>query len=195
MPMTSMHEHDAADVIRPAVAGTPFSLRLPAFSCVRMIAAALLLSCSAVAQAALIEIPDYQQVERGSSGNDRNSLLSWQDNTHRAYLNGYGIFPVTYGAERSNHLALDVMHALGTGKIGRTLRVADTYGSSSDLYAAIDSPYGSLNSSKPSGDSDPELWTIVLVAAGLIGYQIRRKSRIGAIRVRPLQTDWPRLAG
>ncbi|HWA11719.1 MAG TPA: hypothetical protein VHA15_01365 [Burkholderiales bacterium] len=55
------------------------------------------------------------------------------------------------------------------------------------LYATIDAPFGAIGSTRALGpDSETEFWTVLLVGAGLIAYQIRRKSRAGFLRVRPL---------
>ncbi len=154
-----------------------------------MFAAGLLLSCAGMANAALIEIPGVQG-DRGYANDGRQQLLSWQENArHNARLNAYGVLQATAnGLGRSARPGIIDMarvhdfsaHVVPTGN--------GNPAPDSDLYAAIDAPYGVIESAKlAASDPDPELWTILVMAAVLIGYQIRRKSRIGAIRVRPLQ--------
>lgn len=56
-----------------------------------------------------------------------------------------------------------------------------------DLYAALDAPYASdiMTTEIQEDRPDSDLWTVLLVIFGLVAYQLRRKSRAGAIRVRP----------
>ena len=176
--MSHMQEHTAPGKGR---FGTPLSLmkiRLP-----RLIATGLLLGCVSMANAALIEISRTPS-DRGYANDLGRQLLFWQDHPHHNRLNAYGVLPAAastlgrpaFGAAHMRDTRAHVLHAANGSPMPN-----------SDLYAAIDAPYGAIDSSMPSSDTDPELWTILLVATGLIGYQIRRKSRVGAIRVRPLR--------
>jgi hypothetical protein len=55
------------------------------------------------------------------------------------------------------------------------------------LYAALDAPVGAMGATPaPGPEAETELWTVLLVGAGLVAYQVRRKSRAGSRRVRPL---------
>ena len=187
--MSRMQEYSKRWAPRIDAIGSCGKIRPHSSAGKRLLAAGLLLSCANMANAALIEIPRVQG-DRGYANDGRRQLLSWQENArYHARLNAYGVLQATAnGLGRSAHPGIMDMarardfsaHVVPTGN-GNSAPV-------SDLFAAIDAPYGAIEVAKPSAsDSDPELWTILLVAAVLIGYQIRRKSRIGAIRVRPLQ--------
>jgi hypothetical protein len=110
-------------------------------------------------------------------------LLFSQDHTHRNRLNAYGILPATASALGRPTFGATYPHNTGA----HVLRAVDGSSLPTDPYAAIDTPYGAIDSSGASGDTDPELWAVLLVATGLIGYQIRRNSRISAVRIRPLR--------
>ncbi len=148
-----------------------------------LFAAGLLLVCTSIASAALIEISLAPSDRKQATGRER-PLPFRQDQSRHHRLNGYGFLPAvtdalgrqTYGTTYRRNVGVHVLHTVDGSPMPN-----------SDLYAAIDAPYGVIDSSVPSGDTDPELWTILLVATGLIGYQIRRKSRISAVRIRPLQ--------
>lgn len=155
----------------------------------RLVAAGLLLSCMSMANAALIEMPGVQS-DRGYANDGRRQLLSWQENAlYQARLNAYGVLQATANGlvGRSARPAMDLARVRGFSPHVEPAETGNAF-LASDLYAAVDDPYGaSVTTERLASDSDPELWTILIVAAGLIGYQIRRKSKFGAIRVRPLQ--------
>jgi hypothetical protein len=178
------HEPGTADA---GATGFFERMRLPIHAGRRLLAAVLLIACGGVTHAALIEIPGYQP-DWGLVGDGRRHLPSWEGKAQRSRLDTYGILPANAaGLVRLGYPEIGMTHPRDIR--GRTAESAN--GSpipDSDPYAAIDAPYGTIGAPMPStGDADPELWTVLLVAAGLIAYQVRRKSRVGAIRVRPLQ--------
>jgi hypothetical protein len=144
--------------------------RAAAAACGLAVAGALLLSPAA--WAALIEVPIPDPGPHAAS-------RSWQDHTRQL-----------------RRVAADFRHgplgeaAIGVARVGNFgPRSAYLSSGESDagLYAAIDAPFGAMESASALGpDSETEFWTLLLVGAGLVAYQIRRKSRVGFIRVRPL---------
>jgi hypothetical protein len=59
------------------------------------------------------------------------------------------------------------------------------YEANADVHSMVDTPYAVESPPAATEQSAPDLWTILIVIAGLIAYQLRRKSRAGAIRIRP----------
>jgi hypothetical protein len=59
------------------------------------------------------------------------------------------------------------------------------YEANADVHSMVDTPYPVVSPPAATEPSAPDLWTILIVIAGLIAYQLRRKSRDGAIRIRP----------
>jgi hypothetical protein len=139
-------------------------------------AASLLLVATQGGHAALIEIPATGAGQQALSG-------SWQERA--------GLLPLALSANAVAGLRPGHAHA---GAISLARAGGDRLGFKhplpevdSGLYAAIDAPFGAMGSASSLGpDSETEFWTVLLVGAGLIAYQIRRKSRAGFIRVRPL---------
>lgn len=155
----------------------------------QLILAISLVFCGGLAKAALIEIaPVYSGNNNASIGND--SLKFLYDDRKTSPLVGFsgqGIRPVAGSGH--DKFSRNGSSAMQVGETGMLLHASDNSGAKDpDIYADIDTPYGATldSTSSPSNDSDPELWSVLLVAAGLIGYQLKRKSRVGAIRVRPL---------
>lgn len=143
----------------------------------------LLFCCASMADAALIEISRVSP-DRNQAGNRMQQLLFSKDQTHRNLLNTYGILPATASALGRPTFGATYPHN-NTG--AHVLRAVDGNPLPTDPYAAIDTPYAAIDFSGTSRDTDPELWAVLLVAIGLIGYQIRRNSRISAVRIRPLR--------
>jgi hypothetical protein len=149
----------------------------------RLGAAALLLAAG-TSGAALIEIPAAQLDRDLADG--RHTAMSWQESTRHARLAAGAMTPLS-GHFSQYHAG----HATGLAKVGNadakpragTAAPAVQPG----LYAALDAPFGALDTTAPlAAESESEIWTLLLVGAGLIAYQLRRKSRMGSIRFRPL---------
>lgn len=152
-----------------------------------LLAAAFLFAVAGGAKAALIEMPPLGPGTAYAKQGAAQYPFSWQSIGHYTAPDMFG------GGAKANRLAgraypangVTRLHDVGT----HVLRTANGgMLADSDPFAAIDTPYGLIDGAAPLAvESDPELWTILLIAAGLIGYQLRRKSRIGAIRVRPIK--------
>jgi hypothetical protein len=149
----------------------------------QLAAGLLLLSCGSMANAALIEIPRISP-DRNQAGNRMQQLVFLQDHAFRNRLNAHGIIPATASALDRPTFGATYMHNTGAHSLRAMGGIPVP---NPDPFAAIDTPHGAIDSSAASEDTDPELWAVLLVATGLIGYQIRRKSRIGAVMIRPLR--------
>ncbi|HEY5929803.1 MAG TPA: hypothetical protein VIU02_05790 [Burkholderiales bacterium] len=183
MNAPSEHDRNPAAAIR--------SRKLPAVrqrsstAAAQWFAGVLLLCAGGAVHAVVIEIPGVQSVPGYASGSSTPAFLVRQD-AFRKGRAGYPDFvPAgTYGIG----VGANPMKTLHAGNADAFLVRSEVLDSRphGDLFAAIDAPYGEYNAAlQAPGNSDPELWTMLLVAAGLVGYQIRRKSRVGAIRFRP----------
>jgi hypothetical protein len=182
--MNRMQECSKSQAPGTGVIGTSGRIRPLPSAGKRLLAAGLLLSCASIVNAALIEMPHLRSDRNYSNEAARHHPLSPQTGTRDMRLGKPGADPAT---ARLFYPANDTLRMHYTG--AHVLRTANGGPSAdSDLYAAIDAPYGAIDATTAlAEDSGPELWTILLIAAGLIGYQLRRKSKFGAIRVRPLQ--------
>jgi hypothetical protein len=135
------------------------------------------------ATAALIELPGATP-DRGV-----HAALSWQETTRRLHhaANADAGVPADYLTVR---LADTVA---GVSRVGTRPWSRSVAGTPDDgIYAAIDAPFGAMDAAptEPAAplhaDPESEFWTLLLVGAGLVAYQVRRKSRMGSFRVRPL---------
>lgn len=153
----------------------------------RLLAAALFLWFSGVAQAALIEVPGSPYDARIATG---HPVLSWQDRAiQTALLANDRILRSTAGWQgHAAHEANDVTRIRDIpAHVLRTTRAISR--TDADQSATMDAPYRTIDDiTDLPGDSVPDAWTVLLIAAGLVAYQIRRKSRIGAISIRPLRS-------
>ena len=147
----------------------------------RGMAALLTLLAMTNAGAALIEIP-AGQLERQAADGQRGSL-SWQESTRRARLAAGGAMPL-----HADYAQFHVDRTMGVARVGNTKVWAGAAPPAAEpsLFAALEAPFGSMDAAATLPETESELWALILVGAGLIAYQLRRKSRMGSIRVRPL---------
>lgn len=151
-----------------------------------------LLLCLAAAIAAVTQDAYAALIELPAAELEGRQALSWQQHTPQLHPGTAGLaLPSGRHGARLAVTAAGVARVGGTGPSSKPPR-NPAGGADGGLYAAIDAPFGTvdpalMDSSTPLGaGSESELWTLLLVGAGLIAYQIRRKSRVGSIRVRPL---------
>lgn len=127
---------------------------------------ATLLALPALVQAAVIEIQE-------PVGDWRSSM---QHPVHAAMQAG--------ALPRS---PLQAMHAAEPSGTAQVLRVADLVGTSSAIADVPAATADEVVRAGPQGASDqrPELWTLLVLGAGLVAYQLRRqaRNRSGMIRL------------